>query len=79
MIKIGKQSLALIGTVIAFSQPIFSACFTRKQQRTEQTSIFLRSPKMVVADRETVSAIPNNPANLSCPNLRRPFYRRWSV
>jgi len=34
---------------------------------------------MVVADRETVSVIRNNRANLSYPNLRRPFYRRWSV
>jgi hypothetical protein len=79
MIKISKQSLALIGIVIAVLSPTFTALFTTKQQRIEQTAIFLRSPKMVVADRETVSVIRNNRANLSYPNLRRPFYRRWSV
>jgi hypothetical protein len=55
---------------MAVWQPAFTAFFTRKQQRIQQTSIVIRSKKMVVADRETVSLIRNNWANLSCPNLR---------
>jgi hypothetical protein len=55
---------------MAFWQPAFTAFFTRKQQGIQQTSIVIRSKKMVVADRETVSLLGNNPANLSCPNLR---------
>jgi hypothetical protein len=40
--------------------PEFTDFFTRKQQEIQQTSILIRSKKMVVADRETVSLIRNN-------------------
>jgi hypothetical protein len=54
---------------MAFLQPAFTALFTRKQQRIHQISIVIRSKKMVVADRETVSVLGNNWVNLCCPNL----------
>jgi hypothetical protein len=63
---------------------LFSALFTRKQQRIQQSSIVIRSKRMVVADRETVSVLGNNWVNLCCPNLRamgcgcdRAFEQRW--
>jgi hypothetical protein len=45
---------------MAVRQPAFTAFFTRKQQGIQQTSILIRSKKMVVADRETVSVLGNN-------------------
>jgi hypothetical protein len=45
---------------MAVWQPAFTAFFTRKQQRIQQNSIVIRSKKMVVADRETVSLLLNN-------------------
>jgi hypothetical protein len=51
-------------------QPAFTGFFTRKQQGIQQSSIVIRSKKMVVADRETVSVLGNNWANLCCRNLR---------
>jgi hypothetical protein len=51
---------------MAVLQPAFTAFFTRKQQRIQQTSIVIRSKKMVVADREIVSVLGNNFANLCC-------------
>ena len=69
---------------MAVWQPVFTAFFTRKQQRIQQISILIRSKKMVVADRETVSLLLNNWANLSGSNLRamgcgcdRAFEQRW--
>jgi hypothetical protein len=55
---------------MAVLQPAFTAFFTRKQQGIQQTSIVIRRKKMVVADRETVSVLGNNWANLCCRNLR---------
>jgi hypothetical protein len=54
---------------MAVGQPAFTALFTRKQQEIQQTSIVIRIKKMVVADRETVSVLGNNFANLCCRNL----------
>jgi hypothetical protein len=55
---------------MAVWQPAFTVFFTRKQQRIQQSSILIRSKKMVVADRETVSVLGKNFANLCCRNLR---------
>jgi hypothetical protein len=53
---------------MAVWQPALTALFTRKQQRIQQNSIVIRSKKMVVADRETVSVLGNNSVNLCCRN-----------
>jgi hypothetical protein len=45
---------------MAVLQPAFTAFFTRKQQGIQQNSIVIRSKKMVVADRETVSVLGKN-------------------
>jgi hypothetical protein len=55
---------------MAVWQPALTALFTRKQQEIQQTSIVIRSKKMVVRDRETVSVLGNNWVNLCCRNLR---------
>jgi hypothetical protein len=56
--KLRKQSLALIGTLMAVWQPAFTALFTRKQQGIQQTSIVIRSKKMVRRSRDGISRSP---------------------
>jgi hypothetical protein len=70
MFKLGKQSLALIGTFIAVWQPAFTANSQESNSEFSKLQSLLEAKKWYEADQETVSLIRNNSANLSCPNLR---------
>ncbi|MEG4520594.1 MULTISPECIES: GUN4 domain-containing protein [unclassified Microcoleus] len=70
MIKLRKQSLALIGTFLAVLQPAFTAHSQESNSEFSKLQSLLETKKWYEADQETVSLIRNNPANLSCPNLR---------
>ena len=70
MIKLRKQSLALIGTFIAVLQPAFTANSQESNSEFSKLQSLLESKKWYEADQETVSLLRNNPANVSCPNLR---------
>jgi len=70
VIKLRKQSLALIGTFIAVLQPAFTANSQESNSEFSKLQSLLESKKWYEADRETVSLLGNNPANLSGPNLR---------
>ncbi|MEG4804948.1 GUN4 domain-containing protein [Microcoleus sp. ARI1-B5] len=72
MIKLHKQSLALAlsGTFLAVLQPAFTVNAQETNSELGKLQSLLESKKWYEADQETVSLIRNNPANLSCPNLR---------
>jgi len=70
MIKLGKPSLALIGTFLAVLQPAFTAHSQESNSEFSKLQSLLEAKKWYEADQETVSLIRNNSANLSCPNLR---------
>jgi hypothetical protein len=70
VIKLRKQSLALIGTFIAVLQPAFTANSQESNSEFSKLQSLLEAKKWYEADQETVSLLGNNPANLSCPNLR---------
>ncbi|MEG4088799.1 GUN4 domain-containing protein [Microcoleus sp. Pol12B4] len=70
MIKLGKQSLALIGTFFAVLQPAVTAHSQESTSEFSKLQSLLEAKKWYEADQETVSLIRNNSANLSCPNLR---------
>ena len=68
--KLRKQSLALIGTVLAVLLPTFAANSQENNSEFSKLQSLLEAKKWYEADQETVSLIRNNSANLSCPNLR---------
>ncbi|MEP6499809.1 GUN4 domain-containing protein [Microcoleus vaginatus] len=70
MIKLGQLSLALVGTFIAVLQPALTANSQESNSELSKLQSLLEAKKWYEADQETVSLIRNNPANLSCPNLR---------
>jgi len=70
MIKLGKLSLALVGTFLAVLQPAFTANSQESNSEFSKLQSLLEAKKWYEADQETVSLIRNNSANLSCPNLR---------
>ena len=70
MIKVRKQSLALIGTLMAVLLPTFAANSQASNTEFSKLQSLLEAKKWYEADQETVSLIRNNSANLSCPNLR---------
>ncbi|NJM59503.1 MAG: hypothetical protein HC849_03820 [Oscillatoriales cyanobacterium RU_3_3] len=76
MIKLCQLSLALIGTSIAFLQPAFPVKAQESNSDFSKLQSLLAEKKWYEADQETVSLIRNNPANLSCPNLRA-IDRMW--
>jgi len=69
-IKLGKQSLALIGTFLAVLQPAFTAHSQESNSEFSKLQSLLEAKKWYEADQETVSLLGNNSANLSYPNLR---------
>ncbi|WP_333257514.1 GUN4 domain-containing protein [Microcoleus sp. S13_C5] len=70
MIKLRQKSLALICTFVAVWQPAFTAHSQESNSEFSKLQSLLEAKKWYEADQETVSLIRNNPANLSCPNLR---------
>jgi GUN4-like len=68
--KLGKQSLAFIGTFLAVLLPAFAANSQESNSEFSKLQSLLEAKKWYEADQETVSLIRNNSANLSCPNLR---------
>jgi hypothetical protein len=76
MIKLHQLSIALIITFVAILQPAFTVKAQESNSDFSKLQSLLADKKWYEADLETTSLIRNNPANLSCPNLRA-IDRMW--